>query len=390
MGQHAETNQGAFNIALKIAMRKYNLSTVILPRSLFPNGARLDENNATAKWVHANYRVGKQEKLKFLIEHGLNWSELQEAVKSLRCQFTRNEDLKMLSPSRNVAKNPMPIDCGLFNDTQKFKTVQLVSPGHGSMGRISKGSVMTSLQNKNLHDVFHHLLDYTGLSENEIYNRLMRISQFHFDGEFNWWSPNSESELKWYYRHSVSYLFGNSIHPDITEDINLSAEDGPVLDYSGGVGNNVIGLAKRMIPSFYFGIGIMEKDFARFRVNKLNVSDYVTFVDPFYTNSGSPDGLSFHPYLSLAGVQPKTIILSDVLEHIPEYHVTLRFLINILQPGGKIYERSPFDDQSSGISIHLKASMPIQQAMQGMQYVGQKSGHNIWIKRQPDNKLSFR
>lgn len=257
-----------------------------------------------------------------------------------------------------------------------------MSPGHGSLGTLSKGFIVGSLKDNNLHNVYRHLLDFTGLSENEIYDRLMRVSQFHFDGEFNWWSPNSESELAWYYRHSVSYLFANALHPDITDSFDLSVDDGPVLDYSAGVGNNVIGLAKRMIPSFYLGIGIMEKEFARFRVLKLNLTNYITFLDPFYiaSSSESPSGLSFHPYLSLAAVQPQTIILSDVLEHIPEYHLTLRFLIRRLKPGGKIFERSPFDDKSSGISIHLKASMPMQQAMQGMKKTGQKAGHNVWVK----------
>lgn len=121
----------------------------------------------------------------------------------------------------------------------------------------------------------------------------------------------------------------------------------------------------------------MEKDFAHFRVQRRNLEQWVTFVDP-YLNSST--GMIFHSYRALEKVNPKTIILSDVLEHIPDYHLTLRFLISILQKDGKIYERSPFDNNSDGISIHLKSSMPMQQAMYGMKRVGKIAGHNIWTK----------
>ena len=46
----------------------------------------------------------------------------------------------------------------------------------------------------------------------------------------------------------------------------LAEKDGPVLDFSGGVGNTVIMLASAGIPCVYFGIGMMEFAFAKYRI----------------------------------------------------------------------------------------------------------------------------
>eukprot|EP00978_Attheya_sp_CCMP212_P049027 scaffold606201_cov59-Attheya_sp.AAC.1 len=99
-----------------------------------------------------------------------------------------------------------------------------------------------------------------------------RHGHFHFEGEHLFWNPSSATELAWYYTTSVDYLFANSMHTALFgpwfQGLNLTKEHEPILDYSGGVGNNVLKLASMGIKTQYFGIGQMEKSFAEYRFQK--------------------------------------------------------------------------------------------------------------------------
>ena len=68
----------------------------------------------------------------------------------------------------------------------------------------------------------------------------------------------------------------------------------------------------------------------------------------------------------------------DVLEHIPDYHIVLGYLIDHLEIGGLIIEQSPFEEDAAAkeIDIHLKAKVPLEEAMKGMK----KIERNIWKK----------
>lgn len=100
MSKGAKRNQLAFNDALKSAKSDHGLSVVILPRSLFPNGATLDANNSTSRWVHANYRIGKEKKLEYLTHHGMNLIELRKMTENLKCS-SPSKTLENVSFSKN-------------------------------------------------------------------------------------------------------------------------------------------------------------------------------------------------------------------------------------------------------------------------------------------------
>ena len=215
------------------------------------------------------------------------------------------------------------------------------------------------------------------MTEAEVLMRLSRQNQFHFTGEHKFWSPKSATELAWFYRISSSYLFANAIHGDESEQLGLTANDGPVLDYSGGVGNTVLGLASKGIPVTYFGIGIHEYEFARFRVRIRGLEGLVTFLAPF---APAPGG-GFDPIGAIApGAKYKTILLIDVLEHIPDYHLVLRHLVGCLAPGGIIIEDSPFGNSDNPFAVHVKASVPMSEAMAGMEPAGKRGPYNVWKK----------
>lgn len=75
-GRHSSTNQAPFNKALQKA---HGLEYYIMPRSSFPNGelgrqfSNADPGDKHVKpyWSHANYNVGPENKMKYLMSQGL-------------------------------------------------------------------------------------------------------------------------------------------------------------------------------------------------------------------------------------------------------------------------------------------------------------------------------
>lgn len=252
--------------------------------------------------------------------------------------------------------------------------------GNGGMGVMPSAHIeqVRIDTGQRFYGVFDDLLLFTGLAEPELRRRLERVAQFHFEGEHAWWGPTTTSELAWFYRTSASYLFANAIHPDVTADLGLTVDDGPVLDYSGGVGNNVLALAQRGIQVVYFGIGLQEFEFARFRVEAKGLQHLVQFVRPFVRNNVT-GVLEFNARTAVPNLQFGAILAFDVLEHIPDYHITLAHLIALLRPGGRIFENSPFGGEDDPVAVHQKASMPLSEAMVGMTRQSHKVC-SVWTK----------
>ena len=268
-----------------------------------------------------------------------------------------------------VAVNKRSLNC---TDTENVRCVFEVQ-GRGGLGRIANQTLSQILQEDGVFNVLQDLQSFSGLTTEELLKRLRREGQFHFEGEHAWWGPTSHSELVWYYRGSVSYLFGNAIHPAPARQLELSQADGPILDYSGGVGNNVLFLASKGIECSYFGIGEMEAAFARFRVKGRNLTHLVRFLEPYAFNGDNV--YRFDPIKSVPNQSFGAILLYDVLEHIPNYHYTLAHLVTTLRVGGRIFEQSPFaqKETDNGVTdIHLEASIPLDKAMAicGMQREG--------------------
>lgn len=235
-------------------------------------------------------------------------------------------------------------------------------------------------------NIWDDLLAFTGMSESELTTRLQRKGRHHFAMEHAFAKPQSEAELSFYYRASIGYLWGNSLHS--AKDIHkwgLKKSDGPVMDYSGGVGQTILALASKGIEAVYFGIGLMEYEFTQFRVRRHGFEGLVKFVKPYGVDDR--DGkLKFDPVFSMRkGVNvPElgAVLAFDVFEHIPRYEVLARHLISLLRPGGKLIESSPFSKgQKSGTAIHLKQSMPLTEALTGMRLLSSEGTTNVWVKK---------
>ena len=120
--------------------------------------------------------------------------------------------------------------------------------GSGKIGQISDYALTEMLVLPNRLNVLDDLIGYTGLTRPEVMKRLRREGVYHYHSEHTFWDPQSTTELTWFYRHSVDYLFGLAWHP--VEKIlagRFKPEHGPVVELAPGVGQNGIFLASHNV-----------------------------------------------------------------------------------------------------------------------------------------------
>lgn len=141
------------------------------------------------------------------------------------------------------------------------------------------------------------------------------------------------------------------------------------------------------IKCVYFGIGMVEYEFAAFRVRRKGLEGLVQFVKPYVDGA---EGWHFDAVKSLevgGSLSEKlgAVYALDVFEHIPNYEITAAHLVSLLREGGKVFENSPFYQAAeSEQDIHLKMKVPMSVALAGTQYVGTgkvRPPVKIWIKK---------
>ncbi len=243
--------------------------------------------------------------------------------------------------------------------------------GQGGMMELKPQVVKDFCADPKVDGACEELQDFTGLTDEEFAKRIERRGHFHFEGEHRFWNPGSETELAWYYATSVDYLFGNVVHSVATDVLDSFLErekHEPVLEYSGGTGNNAVFLAKkRGLRVQYFGIGMAEKTFVRYRVERNGLQDLVEFKDPYAQRTG----YTFDP---INGPLPRdgslgSVLAMDVLEHIPDYHRVVEAMVDSIRVGGRIIENSPFakEEKSSDqedLRVHVSTGgVSMQEAM---------------------------
>ena len=226
------------------------------------------------------------------------------------------------------------------------REVTLTARGQGGLQELSAWNVGRYCEDVTIDGACEELKDFTGLTDDEFQKRMERRGRFHFEGEHMFWNPGSKTELAWYYSTSVDYLFANVVHrvnTGVLDRFLKHEKHEPVLDYSGGTGNNAIYLAKKGLRVQYFGIGMAEKAFARYRVERNGLQDLVEFKDPYTRRTG----YTFDP---INGPLPQdgslgSILGTDVLEHIPNYHKVVEKMVDSIRVGGVIIEHSPFGSE---------------------------------------------
>lgn len=231
---------------------------------------------------------------------------------------------------------------------------------HSGYGEMTDAKVAALCSAEGLLGGCEDLERFTGLTASEVRVRIRRLGTHHFEGEHLFRNPTSATELAWFYATSTTYIFANVIHPYNEPVTRLGVADGPVFDFSGGVGNNVLHLASRGVRSAYYGIGELEFQFTRARVARRGLAEMVDF----YTPRGPPDfGLDRHAESVPTDGRFQTILAFDVLEHIPQYEKAVARLVRALKPGGLFIEHSPFDETATDTDVHVAAAVSMVEAM---------------------------
>ena len=277
------------------------------------------------------------------------------------------------------AVETIPNALNVDNCRDVFKT-----QGQGGIGELNLEKTIKLCQDPLLFDVCDDLKKFTGLTDDEFNQRLTRQGRFHFEGEHAFWNPKSASELAWFYTTSIDYLFANAVHLAMEEALKQRAvkKYEPFLDYSGGVGNNILYLASKGVRVQYFGIGMAEYSFAQYRVWKSNLNDMVEFKKPFNSEDHSFDPI--HAPLP-SDESLGTILAFDVLEHIPNYHNVVDAMVKSIRVGGLIIENTPFaKDKAQGEDLRVHVSdggISMTQAMgPRMKLIEQAKRFNVWEK----------
>lgn len=190
-------------------------------------------------------------------------------------------------------------------------------------------------------NVLEDLSAFSGFTPREILERAVKKTEFGFGArgwfneEFAYFNPRTPQEHDWFYRAGQIYLFSNARKAFWPGVLGLGKEDQPILDYGAGIGQNVLELYHRGVAgAWYFEIGALQTEFFRFRARRHGFEPKI--VEPFHKGRFDPVGcLSALPLF-------RTILLLDVLEHVPDYPRILTGIAARLESGGKLVEHSPF------------------------------------------------
>jgi 2-polyprenyl-3-methyl-5-hydroxy-6-metoxy-1,4-benzoquinol methylase len=127
-------------------------------------------------------------------------------------------------------------------------------------------------------------------------------------------------------------VFGNASHFATAREIELVgaavAPGSRILDFGGGVGNLAIALAVRGHHAAIDELNALQRDFARFRVDRHRLGDRVSVLDP---------------WADLPRAAFDAVTAFDVFEHMPDGRTILEErLLPALRDGGVLIEDSPF------------------------------------------------
>ena len=109
----------------------------------------------------------------------------------------------------------------------------------------------------------------------------------------------------------------------------------------------------------YYDISIIQKDFVEFRVGRHGYEGALDICDEVY-------------------VEYNTILLRDILEHVPDYEQLLIELDPHLNQGGIMIEHSPWNNDERHSPLHHEETVPLKQVFEKMGY--KSIAKKVWKK----------
>ncbi|MGH3008136.1 MAG: class I SAM-dependent methyltransferase [Gaiellaceae bacterium] len=179
-------------------------------------------------------------------------------------------------------------------------------------------------------DVVADLVEFTALPPETVRTLLeRRIENFRTE----WFElPEELRNDHWFYLASRTYLFGNATHfheaPELIDEIaELLEPGGRVLDFGGGTGNLSLALAARGFAVDYRELSAVQKDFARFRVQRHGLQEQVEILDG---------------WTELPAGRYDAVCAFDVFEHLPDLPEVVGQVAVSLREGGKLLDTPSF------------------------------------------------
>lgn len=222
-------------------------------------------------------------------------------------------------------------------------------------------------------NVLNDLVAFTGLDANVLCDHILEANARVRD-ELKLVAPNGDKELTMFYICCREYLFLNAYRPvwDVMRNI-IDSVKSPVLDFAGGMGNDSVWLAGKGYKVDYHEIGIIQREFVRFRVRR-NKLENLRVLDPLKT--GKFDSMA------CIGKKYGTMLFRDVLEHVPDYVVLLKKLAGKLLPGGIVIEHSPWNiskgDKPRHSPLHFEEKTPLAKVFADLGFDSVK--RHVWRK----------
>ncbi len=180
-----------------------------------------------------------------------------------------------------------------------------------------------------------NLIRFTGLPKETVEKYLAREESIptHID-EWNFWNPQTNEEISWFYVCSRTYLFASAIH---VMPKNLYYEIKPksiVIDFGGGAGYVAIPLAKEKdCVVYYFDLNLIQREFIKYVANKYSLQIELIDYDE-----------KFMPLIN-KNLKVDFIFALDVFEHIPNYPEYVSILSDVMKRDSKMYVIAPFDSK---------------------------------------------
>lgn len=227
--------------------------------------------------------------------------------------------------------------------------------------------------------VFDDLVAFTGLTPESVCRHIL-MSSPKSRKELKFVAPKGPAEMELFYRCSREYLFLSAfrcVSQLLIDAYKDGLAKGPVLDFGAGMGNDSTWLFRQGCEVSYLEIGIIQREFVRFRVWRNGFDDRFKILVPYVEGKYDPTGCVEREY--------GTLLMRDVLEHIPGYPSVVKRLVAHLRPGGTIVEHTPWnvrnkdDTWKTHNAMHHEESVPLKKLFNGLGLTAVRNG--VWRMR---------
>lgn len=179
-------------------------------------------------------------------------------------------------------------------------------------------------------DVVDDLVEFTSLPREAVQALLSRrVENFRTE-----WlqTPSGFRNDGWFYLASRMYLFANAVHfheaPAMIDDIvSALPSRGHVLDFGGGTANLALALAAHGSRVDYYELSALQKDFARFRIQRYGLQEQIEIRDS---------------WVKLPSIRYDAVCAFDVLEHLPNLADVVAQVADSLVEGGLLLDTPSF------------------------------------------------